>query len=183
MNGINGGEERRGLVFDSPWGWMGVSETVKGIDMIVLPGRAKRVVETALGVRGVQGQESARLSSARSQLLDYLAGERKTFDVRIDDSCGTMFQRLVWRALRRIPYGAVRSYQWVADRVGGHAYARAVGNAVGANPLPIVIPCHRVVAHDWSLGGFSGGLSMKRRLLALEGSLPLLRVRLPRSGS
>ncbi|MCP9446540.1 MAG: methylated-DNA--[protein]-cysteine S-methyltransferase [Nitrospira sp.] len=175
MNRINDGVKRRGLVFDSPWGWMGVSETVRGIDRIVLPGRSKRVVETALGASGLQGQESARLSAVRRQLLDYLTGVRTTFDVPIDCSSGTVFQRLVWRTLRRIPYGTVRSYQWVADRVGGRAYARAVGNAVGANPLPIVIPCHRVVSHDRSLGGFSGGLSMKRKLLALEGSLPLLR--------
>ncbi|CUQ66436.1 methylated-DNA--[protein]-cysteine S-methyltransferase [Candidatus Nitrospira inopinata] len=183
MNGINGGGDRRGLVFDSPWGWMGVSETVRGIDMIVLPNRSQRAVAMALGVRVLQGEESARLSAARRQLLDYMSGVGKTFDVPIDCSSGTVFQRLVWRTLRRIPYGTVRSYQWVADRVGGRAYARAVGNAVGANPLPIVIPCHRVVAHDRSLGGFSGGLSMKRKLLALEGSLPLLRTRSSRSGS
>jgi O-6-methylguanine DNA methyltransferase len=77
--------------------------------------------------------------------------------------------------LQRVPYGKIRSYQWVAARVGGSQYARAVGNAVGANPLPIVIPCHRIVAHDASLGGFSGGLSMKRKLLSLEGTLPMLR--------
>ncbi|MCP9461418.1 MAG: methylated-DNA--[protein]-cysteine S-methyltransferase [Nitrospira sp.] len=162
---------------------MGVSETVRGIDRIVLPKKSKRAVEAALAATGIQDQESARLSAARRQLLDYMSGVGKTFDVPIDCSGGTVFQRLVWRALRRIPYGTVRSYQWVADRVGGRAYARAVGNAVGANPLPIVVPCHRVVAHDRSLGGFSGGLSMKRKLLALEGSLPLLRMRSSRSRS
>jgi O-6-methylguanine DNA methyltransferase len=177
MSEISSGKQRQGLVFDSPWGWMGVSETVKGIDRIVLPKRSKQAVEIALGVRGLQDEGSAKLLAARRQLLDYLTGARKTFDVPVDCSSGTEFQRLVWRVLQMIPYGTVRSYQWVAHRVGGRNYARAVGNAVGANPLPIVVPCHRVVARDRSLGGFSGTLSMKRKLLALEGSLPLLRTR------
>jgi O-6-methylguanine DNA methyltransferase len=71
--------------------------------------------------------------------------------------------------------GRARSYQWVADRVGGKQYARAVGRALGANPVPIVVPCHRIIAQDGSLGGFSGGLPMKRRLLRLEGTLAQLR--------
>lgn len=183
MSEISSGGQRQGFVFDSPWGWMGVSETVKGIDRIVLPQRSKRAVEMALGMTDLPGKGSARLAAARRQLLDYLAGARKTFDVPIDYSCGTVFQRRVWQVLQQIPYGLVRSYQWVAEQVGGRNYARAVGNAVGANPLPIVIPCHRVVAYDRSLGGFSGGLSMKRKLLALEGSWPLLRMRSSRGGS
>jgi O-6-methylguanine DNA methyltransferase len=77
----------------------------------------------------------------------------------------------VWRAIQAIPYGRVRSYKWVAVRVGGAHYARAVGLALGANPIPIIVPCHRVVAHDGSLGGFSAGLAMKRKLLLLEGTL------------
>jgi methylated-DNA-[protein]-cysteine S-methyltransferase len=119
--------------------------------------------------------ESARLEAARRQLLDYLAGVRNTFDVPLDLSHGTPFQRQVWRVLQRVPYGKLRSYQWVAARVGGRRYARAVGNAVGANPLPIVIPCHRIVGQDASLGGYSCGLSMKRKLLTLEGTLSMLR--------
>ncbi|HBH80342.1 MAG TPA: cysteine methyltransferase, partial [Nitrospira sp.] len=107
----------------------------------------------------------------RRQLLDYLAGTRHTFDVPLDLSQGTVFQRKVWRVLLRVPYGKLRSYQWVAARVGGPQYARAVGNAVGANPIPVVIPCHRIVSQDATLGGFSGGLSMKRKLLSLEGTL------------
>jgi O-6-methylguanine DNA methyltransferase len=114
------------------------------------------------------------LDEARRQLLDYLAGNRDTFDVPLDLSRGTPFRRQVWRVLQRVPYGKLRSYQWIAARVGGRRYARAVGGAVGANPLPIVIPCHRIVAQDASLGGFSGGLPMKRKLLTLEGTLRYL---------
>jgi O-6-methylguanine DNA methyltransferase len=118
---------------------------------------------------------SARLNGARRQLFDYLHGERNTFEIPLDLSRGTPFRRQVWRVLQRVPYGKLRSYQWVAARVGGRRYARAVGNAVAANPLPIVIPCHRVVAQDATLGGFSGSLLMKRKLLTLEGTLRCLK--------
>ncbi len=169
---------QRTIIFRSPWGWMGIAESSKGIQAIVLPKRSKRAVESDLGIPsdGVwQQEESAQLEAARRQLLDYLEGRRNTFDVPLDLSQGTSFQRQVWRTLQRVPYGKLRSYQWIAARVGGAHYARAVGNAVGANPLPIVVPCHRIVAHDASLGGFSGGLSMKRKLLSLEGTLTMLR--------
>ena len=175
-----GGVVRRGAIFQSPWGWMGISETVKGIDAVVLPKRSKRAVASDLhkvGGEPFELGESARLRIAHCQLLDYLAGDRETFDIPIDCSNGTPFQRRVWRVLQRIPYGKLRSYQWIATRVGGRHYARAVGSAVGANPLPIVIPCHRIVGQDASLGGFSGGLPMKRKLLTLEGTLAMLRSR------
>ncbi|OQW33051.1 MAG: hypothetical protein A4E19_06820 [Nitrospira sp. SG-bin1] len=162
------------MIFKSSWGWMGIAESSKGIQVIALPKRSKREVEADLRAQStgpLQRGESSRLEAVRRQLLDYLEGKRNTFDVPLDLSQGTAFQRQVWRTLQRVPYGKLRSYQWLALRVGGRHYARAVGNAVGANPLPIVIPCHRIVAHDASLGGFSGGLSMKRKLLSLEGTL------------
>ena len=165
---------RQTLIFKSPWGWIGISESAEGIDGIALPKQSKRAIEQALREQSCepfQAASSPRLEIARRQLLDYLAGKRNTFDVPLDLSKGTSFQRQVWRMLQRVPFGKLRSYQWIATRVGGPQYARAVGNAVGANPLPIVIPCHRIVAHDASLGGFSGGLSMKRKLLSLEGTL------------
>jgi O-6-methylguanine DNA methyltransferase len=166
------------MIFRSPWGWMGIAESPKGIQTIVLPKRSKRAVESDLKMQSIgslQQGESAQLEETRRQLLDYLAGRRNTFDVPLDLSQGTSFQRQVWRTLQRVPYGKLRSYQWIAARVGGRHYARAVGNAVGANPLPIIVPCHRIVAHDASLGGFSGGLSIKRKLLSLEGTLRCLK--------
>jgi O-6-methylguanine DNA methyltransferase len=156
---------------------MGLSESEKGIDGIALPKPSKRAIETVLRDQShgpFQAGSSPTLETARRQLLDYLAGKRDTFDVALDLSNGTAFQRQVWRVLQRVPYGKLRSYQWIAARVGGPQYARAVGNAVGANPIPIVIPCHRIVAQDATLGGFSGGLSMKRKLLSLEGTLTQL---------
>ncbi len=166
------------FVFRTPWGWMGVSETTKGVDTVVLPKLSRQAVMAELQAASAAlhaGEVSSRLQEARAQLTDYLAGTRRSFDLPLDLSRGTNFQRKVWRALRRVSYGRLRSYQWVAVRVGGRQYARAVGNAVGANPMPIVIPCHRIVAQDTSLGGFSGGLPTKRKLLTLEGTLAELR--------
>jgi len=169
---------RQAIVFKTQWGWMGVSETTKGIDVVVLPKVSRRAVLLELQLSEtdlLEGRSSARLREAQAQLTSYLNGERRSFDLPLDLSQGTSFQRKVWQTLRRISYGRLRSYQWVALRLGGRQYARAVGNAVGANPLPIVIPCHRIVTQDASLGGFSGGLPAKRKLLMLEGSLAELR--------
>ena len=165
---------RRTMIFKSRWGWMGAVETENGIATIVLP-KASRMMVAAEVRRGSRGQieegASPRLRGARKQLTEYLAGRRTSFTLPLDLSAGTAFQRRVWRALQNISYGYLHSYQELAALVGGPQYARAVGNAVGANPLPIVIPCHRIVSQDGSLGGFSCGLPAKRRLLALEGSL------------
>jgi len=97
------------------------------------------------------------------------AGEKRAIRVPLADVEATPFQRAVWEALRRIPYGEVRSYGWVAKAVGRPRAARAVGAACGANPWPIIVPCHRVIAADGSLGGYSAGLKWKRCLLKLEG--------------
>jgi O-6-methylguanine DNA methyltransferase len=157
---------------------MGMSETTKGINAVVLPKASRRAVLSELGLSSAElpeGLISPRLREAQAQLTGYLAGTRRSFDLPLDLSRGTNFQQKVWQTLQGISYGRLRSYQWVALRVGGGQYARAVGNAVGANPMPIVIPCHRIVAQDSSLGGFSGGLPTKRKLLTLEGTLAELR--------
>ena len=168
----------RALIFKSSWGWMGVAESEKGLSAIVLPQTSKAAVTTALGKRGTgfEGSSSSSLlREARKQLMEYLAGSRMSFELPLDLSQGTAFQQRVWKKLGAIPYGQLWSYRGLASRVGGVQYTRAVGGAVGANPLPIVLPCHRIVAQDAGLGGFSCGLPAKRKLLALEGSLPRLR--------
>ncbi|MBW2617772.1 MAG: methylated-DNA--[protein]-cysteine S-methyltransferase [Deltaproteobacteria bacterium] len=113
------------------------------------------------------GQPNKVLDKTETQLGEYLAGDRQAFDLELDPK-GTDFQRAVWRALAAIPYGRVATYGQVAERIGRPKAARAVGQAVGANPMAVVIPCHRVVASN-GLGGFGGGLSRKRLLLGLEG--------------
>ena len=103
------------------------------------------------------------------QLQQYAAGKRVRWTVPLDLSAGTAFQQAVWRALKTIPCGQTRSYGWVAQKIGRPKASRAVGAACGANPVPMVVPCHRVIAGDGSIGGFGGGLPMKRQLLQAEG--------------
>lgn len=175
---LPGASRRASLIFPTAWGWMGVAETAQGIARIVLPKASKTMAASELRAdirKPGKTTVSSRLRAARNQLTEYLNGARTSFTLPLDLSDGTAFQRRVWRALQAVSYGRLRSYQELAAHVGGKHYARAVGNAVGANPLPIVIPCHRIVARDASLGGFSGGLPTKRKLLALEGSLSRLR--------
>jgi methylated-DNA-[protein]-cysteine S-methyltransferase len=112
-------------------------------------------------------RETELLQEAGRQLMSYLAGKRKAFDLPFAAE-GTAFMRRVWEALRAIPYGETRSYQAIAQTIGSPAAARAVGNANNRNPLPIFIPCHRVVGSKGDLVGYLGGLDMKKQLLALE---------------
>jgi methylated-DNA-[protein]-cysteine S-methyltransferase len=98
---------------------------------------------------------------------EYFAGERREFDLELAPA-GSAFQRLVWRALRQIPFGETRSYGQIATQIGSHKAVRAVGAANGANPLSIIVPCHRVIGANGKLTGFAGGLEVKARLLALE---------------
>lgn len=106
-------------------------------------------------------------AAVRQQLGEYFAGRRQAFQLALDPQ-GTAFQQAVWQALLEIPYGETRSYQQVAQVLGKPKAVRAVGSANGRNPLPIVVPCHRVIGSDGSLTGFGGGLDNKRLLLALE---------------
>ena len=108
---------------------------------------------------------------AIEQLQGYFSGQRRTFELPIAPA-GTAFQHRVWQALRHIPYGETISYGELARRIGSPRACRAVGLANGANPLPIVVPCHRVIGANGALTGFGGGLPIKRALLALEGTLP-----------
>ena len=116
-----------------------------------------------------QGEHEV-LRDARVQLEQYFAGERRDFDLPLAPR-GTTFQREVWNALRDIPYGGTLSYAQLAHRIGKPNAVRAVGAANGRNPLPIVVPCHRVIGADGSLTGFGGGLPTKRFLLELEGAI------------
>lgn len=107
---------------------------------------------------------------ATRQLREYFAGERRSFDLPLRLE-GTPFQENVWRALERIPFGETASYREVGEWVGSPNASRAVGMACGANPLPIVVPCHRVIGSDAKLVGFGGGLDMKRAMLTFERAL------------
>ena len=115
------------------------------------------------------------LRQASKELKEYYSGRRKRFDVRLQFVTGTTFQRAVWKAMMRIPYGSTVSYGELAKKVGRPSASRAVGQACKANPIPIFNPCHRVIGSDGSLTGFGGpsasGIREKKRLLELEGAL------------
>jgi methylated-DNA-[protein]-cysteine S-methyltransferase len=116
------------------------------------------------------GPAGALLSHVRRQLTEYFDGTRTTFDLRLD-AAGSAFERRVWDLLRAIPYGATTSYGELARRLGDPRATRAVGAANGKNPIPIIVPCHRVVGARGELTGFGGGLDRKRWLLEHEGAL------------
>lgn len=113
-------------------------------------------------------RETPVIAEAARQVEEYISGKRKTFDV----PCvleGTEFQQDVWRAIYNIPYGEVLSYQMVAKNIGRPKASRAVGGACRVNPIPIIVPCHRVVGSNGNLGGFSSGLTLKKRIMEIEG--------------
>jgi methylated-DNA-[protein]-cysteine S-methyltransferase len=111
--------------------------------------------------------DDGTLDAAATQLREYLAGERSTFDLPLHPT-GNAFEQLVWAELSRIPYGETTTYGEIARRIGHPGAARAVGRANARNPIAIVVPCHRVIGSDGSLTGYAGGLDLKRALLALE---------------
>jgi methylated-DNA-[protein]-cysteine S-methyltransferase len=113
--------------------------------------------------------DASPFRAAAAQLEEYFAGKRRRFDLPLAPR-GTEFQRRVWRALTEIPYGQTISYGELARRIAKPSASRAVGLANGATPLPVIVPCHRVIGADGSLTGFGGGLPIKRKLLALEGT-------------
>jgi len=147
----------------------------------VSPDLKLRLVASVSGIRAVEfrpqpSAESERndgnplLSEAARQLRAYFSGDLRAFDLPLDLQ-GTPFQLRVWRALLTIPYGATRSYSQIALAIGAPQAVRAVGAANGANPIAIVVPCHRVIGSGGSLTGYGGGLPLKRRLLELEGAV------------
>jgi O-6-methylguanine DNA methyltransferase len=159
----------------SPLGELRIAATERGVVRIAFA-RASSEYATWLTRRLPDHQRTAQLLPALEQLSgelqEYFAGERRVFQVPLE-LLGTPFQCSVWHALMEIPYGATWTYRELAQHLGRPRALRAVGAANGANPLPIVVPCHRVVAAGGKLGGYTGGLDLKRRLLAHESELPL----------
>ena len=169
----------RETIFQTDWGWVGLAATDQGVRAVVLPKTTRRAVERALRESGINGEAASNgagragshLETARAAVAAYLEGNARDFNLPLDLQGQPRFRLKVWEVLQRIPYGRVRSYGWVARKVGKPKAARAVGAACGANPVPLLVPCHRVIAGDGSLGGFSGGLGVKKRLLKLEGTI------------
>jgi O-6-methylguanine DNA methyltransferase len=156
-------------VADVGVGWVGVLGAGSGLLKLTLPQASIREAERLLGA-GVKGAVSSGglFADLMERLRSYFAGQRVAFDDELDLAAATDFQRQVWRLVRLIPYGQTRSYGWLAERLSKAGAGRAVGQALARNPLPIIIPCHRVVAKDGKLGGYRGGLARKKFLLKLE---------------
>ena len=156
--------------FDSPVGPLLIAGDQEGVRHIRFPrpdGSKKSIAVKP--ERGWIESSSGAVAQAVAQLREYFAGSRTEFDLLLAPQ-GTHFQLAVWRELQRIPYGQTISYGELARRIGNPKASRAVGTANGANQIPIVIPCHRVIAAGGKLGGFGGGLPVKEALLALEGA-------------
>ncbi|MGW2559735.1 methylated-DNA--[protein]-cysteine S-methyltransferase [Streptomyces sp. NPDC001514] len=149
-------------------------EVARGHGAEVAPGDgAERGVDDGSGDGSRAVADPVLLAEPIRQLAEYFAGRRRDFELPLDWSLSSGFNRQVLRELASgVPYGSVVGYGDLADRVGQPGAAQAVGAAMGSNPLPVVVPCHRVVEKDGGLGGFGGGLETKRKLLALEGVLP-----------
>jgi methylated-DNA-[protein]-cysteine S-methyltransferase len=149
---------------DLPFGQLGLASTDRGLAALLLPGQAAPPTWDAL-------PDDGRNAAAAAQLAEYARGDRLAFDLPLDPR-GTPFQLAVWREVAAVPHGRTATYRDVAGRIGHPAAVRAVGAANGANPLPIVVPCHRVVGADGRLHGYAGGLALKQTLLELEGAVP-----------
>ena len=148
-------------------GWVGIAGSDSGLLAATPPQPSAREAERRLGDLKKATLSEKPFVKTIERLKSYFAGKRVKFPEELDLSSATNFQRQVWRITKLIPYGETRSYGWIAKRLGKEKAARAVGQALARNRLPVIIPCHRVVAGD-ELGGYSGGVGVKKSLLRLE---------------
>jgi methylated-DNA-[protein]-cysteine S-methyltransferase len=154
-------------VIPTPFGPMQIAVDAEGVLAEVWLPNSRRYQETPeqWPRKAIEGTDAVRI-----QLSEYFSGKRRAFDLRLNPR-GSTFECVVWERLRDIPYGATTSYGAIAGELGLINGARAVGRANGANPIPIVIPCHRVIGTNGTLTGYGGGLPLKRALLELEGAI------------
>ncbi len=146
---------------ESPIGTLILTASGTGLTGVHFPGQRPALARS--------GGRPELLAETRRQLDEYFAGERRAFDLPLDMDAGTEFQRSVWREVATISHGATITYGELARRIGRPGHARAAGGANARNPLPVIVPCHRVVGGDGALTGYAGGLDRKRLLLELEG--------------
>src|SRR3989339_1442886 len=141
-------------------GWIKLTYSALGVKEISFPVKSKPVI--------VSQTPPLFMKKLGKELKAYFCGKKQGFSPPFDFKCFTLFQTKVWKSTKKIPYGETRPYFWIAKKIGKSGSARAVGNALGKNPCPIVIPCHRVIKSDGTPGGFSGGRNWKKKLLHLE---------------
>lgn len=161
------------IIDRTSWGWMGLAVQEGAVLAVALPCGSPEEVQAILQGKTPETSLDSKPDAAAREYFDllasYLNGELRELSIPyMVPPSATPFQRKVWEIVRGIPYGQTRSYGWVAAEAGIPKGAWAVGQAVGRNPVPLIVPCHRVVASDGSLGGFTGGIEIKRKLLELE---------------
>jgi methylated-DNA-[protein]-cysteine S-methyltransferase len=143
-----------------------ILESPLGTLYLILAGGNLRAIEFMKPGGGMR--RYAAPPAVKREIRTYFESGKEDFRLKFEIPGGTEFEKKVWLALREIPYGETRTYKWLAEQVGKPKASRAVGQALGKNPLPIVLPCHRIIESDGSLGGYSGGVDIKRRLLDME---------------
>ena len=155
------------LVFETDWGWCGVAGSERGLVRVILPQEMAQNVREKLG--RAANFSGPLVEAAAREISEYLHGQRREFTIPLDLEPLSNFARQILNACREIRWGTTTSYGELAERVGRPGAARAVGQVMAANPVPLVVPCHRVIRADGNPGGFGGGAALKRRLLKLEG--------------
>ncbi len=160
------------VVTQTTLGWAGVALSEEGIRHATLFHHTEAAARGELQAAGAVDKDDPRAGDVSSLLRGYTEGTAGLTDYPVDLPPCTPLQRRTWLALRTIPRGETRSYGWLASQVGEPGKARIIGSINGANPIPLWLPCHRVIGSDGTLVGFGGGLAMKQALLELEGALP-----------
>ena len=156
------------ITFRTDMGWIGILSSAQGLVRTTLPCSSAEEAHQKLGETNAIFSPDP-FEDLVQRLRTYFSGHKANFPDKLDLSGASAFQRQVWEITRLISYGKTRSYRWVAKETGKPDAARAVGQALARNQLPIIVPCHRVITSSGQLGGFSGGIGMKKVLLHLEG--------------
>lgn len=156
-------------IFNTPFGETGVAITPYGICRVALSiTKESEFIDTLKKIYHSPTKDPLQLKSIEKEFNLYFSGKLKKFSFKVDLRQGTYFQQRVWRKLAFIPFGQTRSYQWLATEIFLPKACRAVGNANGKNPTPLIIPCHRVIQKNGNLGGYTGGTHLKTYLINLE---------------
>ncbi len=159
-------------IFNTKLGWMGIVANDYGLMATILPQFDKKMILPLIQKRVNRNNlvlDEEYFKEINFSLINYFEGKKVVFDYPLDIRFTTPFEKKVWEVTQSIPYGEVRNYQFIATEVGSPKAFRAVGQALKKNPLPIIIPCHRIIQSNGKLGGFLGGVELKKTLLMIEG--------------
>jgi methylated-DNA-[protein]-cysteine S-methyltransferase len=161
--------EYRYTIIITAGGYVGILGSENGLKSTTLPQETGKDARDTVLAGGFSAKESDSLfPDLKQRIISYYNGNPVEFPDKLDFNGATSFQRSVWRAVAKISYGETRSYGWVAAQIGKPGASRAVGQALHRNPLPLIVPCHRVIGSDGKLVGFGGGIDLKKALLELE---------------